>query len=176
MSPPQAARIPPHKRRAGGADGPAAAPIDGEAIAPALFTIGYEGEASATVLAALAAAGVRTLIDVRALPLSRKPGFSKRMLAAELAGLGIEYVHLRGLGTPAAGRQAARAGRTGQMQAIFRAHMEEDAAQIDLVHARAIARDRPCCLLCFEADPHRCHRLLVAEMIVQATGQEVRHL
>jgi uncharacterized protein (DUF488 family) len=136
-----------------------------------LFTIGYEGAAIRDVVAGLAAAGVATLVDVRALPLSRKPGFSKRQLAAEMEAAGRGYVHLRGLGTPKPGRDAARAGRTAQMQAIFRGHMATDQAQIDLQAATDLARAGPICLLCFERDPHRCHRRIVAEMITAATGQ-----
>ncbi len=105
-----------------------------------LFTIGYEGAAVRDVVAALAAAGAATLVDVRALPLSRKPGFSKRQLAAEMDAAGRGYVHLRGLGTPKPGRDAARAGRTAQMHAIFRSHMATDQAQIDLRAATDLAR------------------------------------
>jgi uncharacterized protein (DUF488 family) len=76
-----------------------------------LFTIGYEGATMGEFLAALQAAGVERLIDVRAVPNSRRPGFSKTPLRNALAEVGIEYVHLRALGTPAAGREAAREGR-----------------------------------------------------------------
>jgi len=136
-----------------------------------LFTIGYEGAAVRDIVSALAAAGVGTLVDVRALPLSRKPGFSKRQLAAEMEAGGRGYVHLRGLGTPKPGRDAARAGQTSRMQSIFRAHMATDQAQIDLRAVTDLARAGPICLLCFERDPHRCHRSIVAAMIATATGQ-----
>ena len=117
------------------------------------------------MVSALLAAGVRQLIDVRAVPLSRKPGFSKRQLAAALDAAGLRYINLRGLGTPKSGRIAARRGDTAAMRAIFAAHMETPEAQSDLAHAVAIARDTPCCLLCFEHQPERCHRLLVAELM-----------
>ena len=141
--------------------------------APSLFTIGYEGSTVAAVGAALRDAGVRVLLDVRAVPLSRKPGFSKRMLAAVMAEQGIEYVHLRGLGTPAEGRTAARAGNIDRMHVIFRAHMESGEAQADLAHAVAIAAERPACLLCFEHAAAGCHRRIVGEMISERSGQAV---
>ena len=74
-----------------------------------IFTIGYEATTMAEFLAALNEAGVERVIDVRALPLSRRPGFSKSPLRAALAEAGIDYVHLKALGTPADGRSAARA-------------------------------------------------------------------
>ncbi len=130
---------------------------------PPLSTIGYEATTIAAVVAELLAAGVRHLIDVRAVPLSRKPGFSKRQLAAALDEAGLRYTNLRGLGTPKAGRIAARRGDTATMQRIFHAHMETPEAQADLAHAVAVAREAPACLLCFERDAARCHRMLVAE-------------
>ncbi len=91
---------------------------------PALLTIGYEGCAIGDVLAALKEANVDLLIDVRAVAASRKPGFSKRQLAAGLEEAGIRYVHLQRLGTPKPGRDAVRAGHPERMEPIFRAHME----------------------------------------------------
>jgi len=141
-----------------------------------LLTIGYEGCTIADVLAELRAARVSLLIDVRAVPQSRKPGFSKRQLAAELDEQGIGYVHLQGLGTPKPGRDAARAGHPERMERIFREHMTSDRAQADLAHAKQLARGTRACLLCFERDPMMCHRRLVAEMVAADTGQAIAHL
>jgi uncharacterized protein (DUF488 family) len=143
---------------------------------PDLLTIGYEGCTIDAVVAALKQAGAQLLIDVRAVPQSRKPGFSKRQLAAALDTTGIAYVHLQGLGTPKPGRDAVRAGHPERMEAIFRDHMTSDRAQVELAQAQALARQRPACLLCFERDHTTCHRRLVAEMIVAETGQPVVHL
>jgi uncharacterized protein (DUF488 family) len=141
-----------------------------------LATIGYEGCTIDTVLATLRDARVGLLIDVRAVARSRKPGFSKRQLAAALDRAGIGYVHLQGLGTPKPGRDAVRAGHPERMEVIFRDHMTSDRAQVELVQAKSLARERPSCLLCFERDHTMCHRRLVAEMIVAETGQVVQHL
>jgi uncharacterized protein (DUF488 family) len=141
-----------------------------------LLTIGYEGCTVAEVLAELRTVRVRLLIDVRAVPQSRKPGFSKRQLAAGLEEQGITYVHLQGLGTPKPGRDAVRAGHPERMEPIFREHMTSDRAQADLANAKQLARGARVCLLCFEQDPMTCHRRFVAEMVSAETGQPVVHL
>jgi uncharacterized protein (DUF488 family) len=143
---------------------------------PDLLTIGYEGCVIDGVLTTLRGARVDLLIDVRAVAASRKPGFSKRQLAAGLAQVGIGYVHLQRLGTPKPGRDAVRAGHPERMVPIFNAHMETPEAQWALAEAKVMAAERRCCLLCFERDHHHCHRHLVAEMIVAETGQTVDHL
>ncbi len=143
---------------------------------PDLTTIGYEGTTIGSVLDVLRAAEVALLIDVRAVPQSRKPGFSKRQLAAALDEAGIGYVHLQGLGTPKPGRDAVRAGHPERMEVIFREHMTSDRAQAELAQAKGLVRDRKACLLCFERDHRTCQRRLVAEMIVAETGQQVEHL
>ena len=143
---------------------------------PDLLTIGYEGCTIDGVLATLKQANVRLLIDVRAVAASRKPGFSKRQLAAGLDEAGIGYVHLQRLGTPKPGRDAVRAGHPERMVPIFNAHMETREALLALAEAKAMAVEGRCCLLCFERDHRRCHRRLVAEMIVGETGQPVDHL
>jgi uncharacterized protein (DUF488 family) len=141
-----------------------------------LLTIGYEGCTIGDVLIELAAANVALLVDVRALPRSRKPGFSKRQLAAGLDAQGIPYVHLQGLGTPKPGRDAVRAGHPELMETIFREHMTSDRAQADLGRATALASETRICLLCFERDPACCHRRIVAEVIAADTGQRIVHL
>lgn len=144
--------------------------------ADTLLTIGYEGCTIDGVLAALKQAGVNLLIDVRAVAASRKPGFSKRQLAAGLDEQGIRYVHLQGLGTPKPGRDAVRAGHPERMVAIYTEHMQSDRAQAELAQAKVLAQETRACLLCFERDHRQCHRRLVAEMITAETGQPVVHL
>lgn len=128
-----------------------------------LFTIGYEGKTQAEFLDELAAAGVELLIDVRAVAASRRPGFSKSALAAGLAERGIGYLHLRALGTPAAGRQAARAGRTAEMRAIYADQLETPEATLAMEQALAAAAERRAALLCYERDAPVCHRAMLAD-------------
>ena len=107
---------------------------------------------------------------------SRRAGFSKTLLAASLAEAGVDYVHLRALGTPKAGRQAARAGRTGEMHRIFEAHLAEPEAQLALAQATEIASSRKAALLCYEAEAKDCHRAIVADRIRERIGCEVEDL
>ena len=123
-----------------------------------IFTIGYEGATQDEVIAALQQAGVERVIDVRAVPLSRKPGFSKNMLAAGLREAGIDYVHLKALGTPAEGREAARKGRLADFARIYAAQLETPEAAVESARMIALADERPSALLCFERDPAHCHR------------------
>ena len=106
-----------------------------------LFTIGYEGEPQAAVIARLKAAGVRLLVDVRAVAASRRAGFSKTVLGESLKAADIDYVHLRALGTPKAGRDAARKGRIDEMRAIFADHMAEPNSQLAFEQLRDLARE-----------------------------------
>lgn len=141
-----------------------------------LCTIGYEKSTLPEVIDKLREAGVEVLIDVRAVASSRRAGFSKTLLANGLAEAGIEYVHLRGLGTPKEGRLAARAGRIAEMNEIFREHLKTPEAQDDMARAEAIVSDRPAALLCLEADAAGCHRRLVAERLRDSLGIAVRDL
>lgn len=143
------------------------------AAMPNLFTIGYEAETLDRFLGRLKAAGVKVVIDVRAVAASRRAGFSKTLLAASLAAEGIDYVHLRGLGTPKAGRDAARKGRTAEMREIFEAALAEPQAQLELAQAEQIAIGRPAALLCFEAEACGCHRAIVAERLKEKRRFEV---
>src|SRR6185503_11951769 len=118
-----------------------------------LATIGYEKEPQAAVIDRLKAAGVELLIDVRAVASSRRAGFSKTLLSASLNEAGIGYVHLRQLGTPKPGRDAARKGHVAEMHAIFEDHMAEPGAQLELAKATELVRgDQKVALLCYEAD------------------------
>lgn len=141
-----------------------------------LATIGYESAPQARVIEALKTAGVEVLIDVRAVAASRRAGFSKGLLSASLEDAGIEYVHLRALGTPKEGRMAARKGRTAEMRAIFEAHLAEPEAQLQLARAIEIAKAKKAALLCYEADHRGCHRSIVVERMQEAADFQVENL
>src|SRR4026207_623686 len=95
------------------------------ARAKKIFTIGYEQKPAKAGLDEWEKAGVNLLGDVRAVAASRRPGFSKNQLAAGLDERGISYLHLRGLGTPKSGREAARSGKFGLLHKIYSAHPKE---------------------------------------------------
>src|SRR4051812_39762936 len=139
-----------------------------------IFTIGYEATTVADFLAALQKAGVKRVIDIRALPLSRRPGFSKSALKAALEQAGIEYVHLKALGTPAEGRAAARAGRYADLERIYAGQLELPEAIGQSGQMLALVEEKPSALLCMERDPAHCHRTLLLGAV--AGDAEVVHL
>ncbi|MHC2108714.1 DUF488 domain-containing protein [Methylobacterium sp. CM6246] len=131
-----------------------------------LFTIGYEGLDPERLTDALRSAGVAVLADVRAVANSRKRGFSKGALGTGLTEAGLGYAHLRSLGTPKAGREAARADDAELMRRIYCEEvLDTGAGGIALDELAAMAAAAPTCLLCFERDPARCHRRVLAERL-----------
>lgn len=141
-----------------------------------LFTIGYEGKTVEELLGELGAAGVELVIDVRAVAASRRPGFSKTALAGALSERGIGYLHLRPLGTPKAGREAARKGRIAEMREIFEGQLATPEAELAMEQALDSARERRAALLCFEADAGGCHRAMVAERLGERAFFKVRDI
>ena len=141
-----------------------------------LSTIGYEGKTQEEFLGELVAAGVEVVIDVRAIAASRRPGFSKTALANGLAERGIGYLHLRALGTPTAGRQAARAGRTQEMRAIYADQLETPEASLAIEQALAASAERHCALLCYERGAPECHRSMLAERMIARAPFQVHDL
>ena len=139
-----------------------------------IFTIGYEGTTVGEFLAALQQAGVERVIDVRAVPNSRRPGFSKTPLRNALAEVGIDYVHLRALGTPADGRAAARAGRHEELERIYAGQLELPEAIAQGGQMVELSREKPSAVLCYERDPSGCHRTLLLDSV--APEAEVEHL
>jgi len=140
-----------------------------------IATIGYENATQGDVIAALKADGVKLVIDIREAPISRKAGFSKRVFAASLDEAGISYLHVRALGTPKAGRDAARRGDKATFHDIFGRHFASDEAQSALLDVMREAQRRPSCLLCYEENPAQCHRSIVADAMAQQ-GFAIRHL
>lgn len=137
-----------------------------------LFTIGYQGTSIEPFLDTLLANGVAHLIDVRGLPFSRNPDFSKKRLVAHLERVGIAYTHIPALGTPKALREELR--RTKDLQTFFATMAlliaEQPAA---VAQALQIAQAQPSALLCFEAQVAECHRLVVAQAMQHAATMPV---
>ena len=147
------------------------------AKAKKLFTIGYEQTPQKAVLDELEQAGVKLLVDVRAVTSSRRPGFSKNQLAASLDERGIAYLHLSGLGTPKEGRLAARRGDLAKLFDVYQKHLATPQAREELDELSALARSGTrLCLLCYERDHRHCHRQWIAELVHERTGAEVEHL
>ena len=146
-------------------------------MAKPLFTIGYEHSTTRAMFDELADAKVDVVIDVRAVSSSRRPGFSKRQLAAGLDERGIGYLHLRALGTPTEGRLAARSGKFDLLQRIFAKHLKTAQAKEGLDELSALVKKAgPVCLLCYERDHTHCHRKWIAEIIEARDGVKVENL
>lgn len=141
-----------------------------------MATIGYEGALLDDFIATLKSSSVRMLIDVRELPISRRKGFAKRALSTALEEADIHYLHLKGLGDPKPGREAARAGNHAGFLKVFRAHMLTSSAQFDLAIAATHVASGGVCLMCFERDHAACHRTLVAEAIHATVPIQIRHI
>jgi uncharacterized protein (DUF488 family) len=147
-----------------------------------LFTIGYEQSTPTAFFDAVTQGKVGLLVDVRAVAASRRPGFSKRQLAAGLDQHGIGYVHLQKLGTPKEGRLAARSGHADTMLRIFERHLATPDAQRELDELTALAKTalarsgRPLCLLCYERDPAHCHRQRLAAELHKRLGVRIENL
>lgn len=141
-----------------------------------LTTIGYEGANLTDFIATLQEAGISRLIDVRELPMSRRKGFAKQALSEALAGAGIEYVHLRGLGDPKEGREAARAGNFVEFVRVFNNHMRSEIAQTDLKRAIGLVAQGGACLMCYERNHAACHRSIVAKAISDSVKGTIRNL
>ena len=142
-----------------------------------LFTIGYEQTPAKAVLDELEHAGVKLLVDVRAVAASRRPGFSKKQLAAGLDERGISYLHLRGLGTPKDGRDAAKSGKFDALHRIYAKHLKTPQAKEELDELSSlIAKYGPVCILCYERDHTHGHRQWIAEVIEDRDGVKVENL
>ncbi len=107
---------------------------------------------------------------------SRRAGFLKTVLSASLREAGIDDLHLRDLGTPKAGREAARAGRCDEMREIYAGQLDEPAALVAFEQAAALSRTRAVCLLCYEADADCRHREVLARRMAKTTGASIAHL
>ncbi len=145
-------------------------------VSQTVFTIGYEKRSLADLLTNLKSVGIATLVDVRDLPLSRRPGFSKRQLAAGLEEVGVRYVHLKPLGTPKEGRVANHAKDWPKFWGIVEEQLARPEADLALQQAAALAGEGPVCLLCYEANHLTCHRLTVADRMRERFGFQIQHL
>ena len=142
-----------------------------------LFTIGYEQAKPAAVMKELEDARIELVVDTRAVAASRRPGFSKRQLAAGLNEVGIGYLHLRKLGTPAEGREAARAGDTKTLWRIYDKHIKRPEPQAELGElVQLINSDKRIALLCYCRDPKTCHRSRIVANVSKRMPVKVEDL
>lgn len=141
-----------------------------------LYTVGYEGADIAHFLQTLKDCGIKRLIDIRDVPVSRKRGFSKTALATALESQGIAYSHLKALGDPKAGREAMRRGDYPGFLDIYTHHIESPEGQAALRKAVVLARESTSVLLCYERSPAQCHRTVVAREMAQLSAFDIRNV
>jgi uncharacterized protein (DUF488 family) len=139
------------------------------------YTAGHGTRSVEDLIGMLRKADIQTLVDVRRYPGSRRnPQFNQRALTPALADAGIAYHHVEALG----GRRSGEPGeeRFGCIRtAAFRSYVAR-MAQPEWRDALATALGEPVpCFLCAETNWRRCHRKLIAELLV-ARGHEVLHL
>jgi uncharacterized protein (DUF488 family) len=134
---------------------------------PTIWTIGYEQATQASVIDTLAQAGVEVLADIRYLPRSRRPGFSKSSLRSAAEEAGIAYRHMKPLGTPADGRAAARRGDHAELSRIYAGQLELPEALAAMAELRDLAGEKRVALLCYERDASECHRSLLIEALLE---------
>jgi uncharacterized protein (DUF488 family) len=141
-----------------------------------LYTIGYEGASVETLVTALKEAGVTRILDIRYSPWSRRDEFSQDALIPALAAYGIAYTHIKALGNPPEGREAARVGHMAAYREVMGNHLKAPDGQAGLREALALATQEAVCLLCLERAPRHCHRSIVAEALSAMGEFEVAHL
>lgn len=141
-----------------------------------LHTIGYEGARPDDFVGTLQLVDVRMVVDIRDRAQSRRPGFSKSALREKLEQNGISYIHLKELGDPKDGRDAARSGDLVKFRQIYAEVLKTQQAVDALDHIADLARSMNVCLLCYERDHHECHRKIVADHLESVVGSKVRHL
>lgn len=130
---------------------------------PRVLGFGYEGHTVASLITKLRQAGVTRLVDVRQQAASRKPGFAKSALRQALTAAGIAYEHQPELGNPRDNRPGFGAGRQelDAARAAYAAWLTRPAALAALDALIDAGRREVVGVLCLEADPQRCHRLVL---------------
>ena len=135
---------------------------------------GYEGRTVADLVAFTHASAAGWVVDVRLNPLSRKPGFSKRALAAALTEQGLNYLHLPELGNPKDNRAgfADVDGVAGdEARERYRTEvLATDSAVAALARLMELGARDGAVLLCFEAEAGQCHRSEVQRALLQANA------
>jgi uncharacterized protein (DUF488 family) len=131
-----------------------------------IYSVGYEGLPVSTLIDHLSSARVSVLVDVRLNPVSRKPGYSRKSLSAELQQAGIIYVHETDLGNPPDNRDSFRRG-DGEAGRHRMREMLNNGSRPALHRLIDYARAGRVAVLCVEREECRCHRQVITEMALE---------
>jgi uncharacterized protein (DUF488 family) len=139
-----------------------------------LFTIGYEKLDPEQFIAHLNYHGIDMVADIRKLPVSRKKGFSKTALQETLKHNRIDYSNFQELGASKELRNELF--KTGNYNRFFQKFESNISKKTDYLNGiiSLLNRGRTVALLCFERDPQKCHRKVVAEEIRKLNGNGLR--
>jgi uncharacterized protein (DUF488 family) len=141
-----------------------------------LFSFGYEKHGQPDFITRLQKEKISLLLDVREVANSRRAGFSKNILANSLREAGIAYRHMKMLGTPKAGRDAAKRGDLKTLWPIVDQALSQPAAELALMEIVTLARSERVCLMCLEDDWRACHRARICERLEAEHGLKATHL
>jgi len=140
-----------------------------------VFTIGHGTRPAEELVATLEEAGARTLVDVRRYPGSRRnPQFNRAALEGTLADVGLAYRHAVELGGRLSGEPGQERFACIRTEA-FRSYAARMGTE-EYQRALAAALEEPWpAFMCAETPWRRCHRRLIADLLV-ARGHEVVNL
>jgi uncharacterized protein (DUF488 family) len=142
-----------------------------------VYTAGHSNTPVQSLIDQLTAAGIKTLVDIRRYPGSRRnPQFSREALAASLNDAGIEYRHFEALGgrrSPAS--DSANGALTNEQFRGYADYMGTAEFEQAIEALLLLAEEKPTAVMCAEAVPWRCHRSLLADYLT-GRGHEVVHL
>lgn len=143
-----------------------------------IFTIGYEESTIDEFINRLQRHDIAVLVDVREVPASRKPGFSKNRLSEILQAHNINYIHMKALGSPKSIREKLH--RDNDYDSFFDEYSVYIDSQIDVVRDlyHEVVSRRTSCLMCMERFPEHCHRRVVADKIkeIDGNGLKIMHI
>ena len=129
-----------------------------------IYTIGYEGRSLDDFSKELESNGIKRLVDVREIAQSRKPGFSSKRMSQDLPGKGIEYLHIKSLGSPKTLREELKqTGDFGKFSDAYEKHLELQEESLNALLRNAI--EKPTALMCYERESARCHRSIIASRL-----------
>ena len=135
-----------------------------------IFTIGHSTRTAEEFLALLQQVAIDQLVDVRAIPRSRKnPQFNSSNLQKTLSSVGIEYRHIAALGGLRRRADKDKASNEFWLNRSFQNYAdyaETRSFQSGLIELREIALDRCCAIMCAEAPWWRCHRRIITDYLL----------
>ena len=147
-----------------------------ERAKPAVYTAGYQGKSVDSFFNGILQRGIDVVIDVRANPISRKYGFSRRHLNEITRKLGLGYYHVPELGIPSSYRANLDGYESYQQLLNLYKHQMLPQVGVSITEVGRLMQQKPSVLVCVEKDVRCCHRSRLAEAVSRVCGLKVTHL